>query len=90
MAARAAPVEHWLTMPRHPFLAFQQTAERAGYPALLIVSLVCLTVVVVPVMLLALTRAVWVLALAVLGLIGAIAILAGGIGAALADRGEAD
>jgi hypothetical protein len=77
-------------MRRDPFLDFQLTAERAGYPALLCVSLLCLALVVVPVVLLALTQAVWVLAVAVLSLSGAIAILAAAIGAALADRGEAD
>ena len=77
-------------MRRHPFLDFQLTAERAGYPALLIVTLVCLTLVVVPVALLALTRAVWVLVLALLSLSGAVAILTAGIGAAFADRGEPD
>jgi hypothetical protein len=77
-------------MRRSPFLDFQLAAERAGYPALLIVSLVCLTLVVVPVVLLALTQAVWVLVLALLSLSGAIAILAAGIGAAFADRGEPD
>ena len=79
-----------LTMRRNPFLDFQLTAERAGYPALLIVSLVCLALVVVPVALLALTQAVWVLVLALLSLSGAIAILTAGIGAAFADRGEPD
>jgi hypothetical protein len=77
-------------MRRNPFLEFQLTAERAGYPALLIVSLFCLALVVVPVLLLALTQALWVLVLAVLSLSGAIAILAAGIGASFADRGEAD
>jgi hypothetical protein len=77
-------------MRRNPFLDFQLTAERAGYPALLIVSLFCLALVVVPVALLALTKAVWVLVLALLSLSGAIAILAAGIGASFADRGEAD
>jgi hypothetical protein len=77
-------------MRRHPFLDFQVMAERAGYPALLIVSLVCLALVVVPVLLLALTQAVWVLILALLSLGGAVAILFAGIGAALADGGEAD
>lgn len=75
-------------MRRDPFLDFQQTAERAGYPALLIVSLFCLALVVVPIALLALTQAEWVLVLALLSLIAAVAILSGGIGAALADRGE--
>jgi hypothetical protein len=77
-------------MRRNPFLDFQLTAEKAGYPALLFVSLLCLTLVVVPVALLALTQAVWVLGLAVLSLIGAIAILSAGIAAAFADRGEPD
>jgi hypothetical protein len=75
-------------MRRNPFLDFQVTAERAGYPALLIVSLVCLTLVVVPVLLLALTQAVWVLVLALLSLAGAVAMLLAGFGAALADAGE--
>ena len=77
-------------MRRNPFLDFQLTAERAGYPALLIVSLLCLALVVVPVALLALTKAVWVLVLAVLSLGGAVAILTAGIGASFADGGEAD
>ena len=79
-----------LIMRRNPFLDFQITAERAGYPALLIVSLLCLALVVVPVALLALTEALWVLAVALLSLIGAVAILSAGIGAAFADRGEPD
>ena len=77
-------------MRRNPFLDFQLTAERAGYPALLIVSLLCLALVVVPFLLLALTEAVWVLVLTLLSLIGAVAILAAGIAAAFADRGERD
>jgi hypothetical protein len=77
-------------MRRHPFLDFQLTAERAGYPALLIVSLICLALVVVPVALLALTEAVWVLVVALLSVIGALAILTAGIAAAFADRGEPD
>jgi hypothetical protein len=77
-------------MRRNPFLDFQVTAERAGYPALLFVSLLCLALVLVPFTLLVLTQAVWVLVLAMVSLGGAIAILAAGIGASLADRGEAD
>jgi hypothetical protein len=56
----------------------------------LIVSLVCLALVVVPVLLLALTEAVWVLVLALLSLGGAVAMLFAGIAASLADGGEAD
>jgi hypothetical protein len=77
-------------MRRNPFLDFQLTAERAGYPALLLVSLLCLALVVVPVALLALTQAMWVLVLALLSLSGAVAILTAGIGASFADGGEAD
>jgi hypothetical protein len=77
-------------MRRNPFLDFQVTAERAGCPALLFVSLLCLGLVLVPFTLLVLTQAVWVLVVAMVSLSGAIAILAAGIGASLADRGEAD
>jgi hypothetical protein len=77
-------------MPRNPFLDFQVTAERAGYPALLFVSLLCLALVLVPFLLLALTQAVWVLVLALLSLSAAVAILFAGIGASLADGGDAD
>ena len=75
-------------MRRNPFLDFQLTAERAGFPALLIVSAVCLALVVVPVALLALTQAPWVLALALL--VRAIAGLTAGIRAAFAYGGEPD
>jgi hypothetical protein len=77
-------------MRRNPFLDFQLAAERAGYPALLIVSLLCLALVVGPVALLALTEAVWVLVLALLSVVGAVAIMTAGIAAAFADRGERD
>jgi hypothetical protein len=77
-------------MRRNPFLHFQVTAERAGYPALLFVSLLCLALVLAPFVLLALTKAVWVLLLAVLSMGGAVAILFAGIEASLADGGEAD
>ena len=75
-------------MRDNPFLNFHRTAEAAGYPALLIVSVVCLALVVVPVALLGLTRAGWVLALALLNLILALAILAGAVDAAMSDYGE--
>jgi hypothetical protein len=69
-------------------LNFHRAAEAAGYPALLIVSAVCLGLVVAPVALLGLTEAVWVLALALLSLIAAVAILAGAIDAAMSDYDE--
>jgi hypothetical protein len=73
-------------MRGNPFLYFQRAAEARGYPALLIVSVLCLALVVAPVALLGLTRAVWVLALALLSVIVALAILAGAMDAAFSDR----
>jgi len=75
-------------MRGNPLLNFHRTAEAAGYPALLIVSAVCLGLVVAPVALLGLTEAGWVLALALLSLIAALAILAGAIDAAMSDYDE--
>jgi hypothetical protein len=75
-------------MRANPFLSFHRAAENAGYPALLIVSMVSLAVVVAPVALLGATRAGWALALALMGMIVAVAVLAGAIGAALADRDQ--
>jgi hypothetical protein len=72
-------------MRGNPFLYFQRAAEARGYPALLIVSVLCLALVVAPVALLGLTRAVWVLALALLSVIVALAILAGAMDAAFSD-----
>jgi hypothetical protein len=72
-------------MRSDPFLDFHQTAERAGYPALLIVSMFALALVVIPVALLALTGAVWTLLIAVLSIFVALGVLAGGLGAAFAD-----
>ena len=75
-------------MRGNPFLDFHRRAEGAGYPALLIVSVVCLALVVTPVVLLGLTDAGWVLALALLSLIVAIGVLAGAVLAALSDVDE--
>ena len=75
-------------MQSDPFLEFHQTAERAGFPALLIVSMVALGMVVAPVALLALTRAVWVLVIAVLTIFAALVLLAGEVDAAFADGDE--
>jgi hypothetical protein len=75
-------------MRSHPFLDFHQTAERAGYPALLIASMVALGLVVAPVALLALTRATWVLVIAVLSIFAAVALLAGELDAAFADGAQ--
>jgi Na+/alanine symporter len=77
-------------MRGNPFLNFHRTAEARGYPALLIVSVVCLALVVTPVLLLSLTDAGWVLALALLNLVVAIAVLAGEVLAALSDYAGED
>jgi hypothetical protein len=78
------------SMQGNPILNSLRTAEAAGYPALLIVSAVCLGLVVGPVMLLGLTDAGWVLGLAVLYLIVAIVVLSVAVGAALSDGDEPD
>jgi hypothetical protein len=88
MCASAALGEHGGHMRGTPFLKFHRAAEAAGYPALLIVSAVCLGLVVVPVGLLGLTRAGWVLAEALLCLIAAVIILTAAIDAALSDVDE--
>jgi hypothetical protein len=85
---RSIPDSEALAMRGNPFLNFHRAAEAAGYPALLIVSAVCLGLVVAPVALLGLTEADWVLALALLSLAAALAILAGAIDAAMSDYGE--
>jgi len=77
-------------MRGNPILNSLRAAETAGYPALLIVSAVCLGLVVAPVALLGLTDAGWVLGLAVLYLIVAIAVLVSAVGAALSEGDEPD
>jgi hypothetical protein len=77
-------------MRGNPILNSLRTAEAAGYPALLIVSAVCLGLVVAPVALLGLTQAVWVLVLALLYLIVAIVVLSVAVGAALSEGDGAD
>jgi len=72
-------------MRSDPFLDFHRTAEAAGYPAMLVVSMVALAVVLLPVMLLALTRGVWALVLAALSIFAALGLLAGAFEAAVAD-----
>ena len=85
-----APERGHLVMRDNGFLRFHRAAEAAGYPALLLVSMVSLTTVVVPVVLLALMQTAWSFVLAVLGMVAANAILAGAIWAALSDRDDAD
>ena len=64
-------------MAPNPFVKFHRNAEAAGYPALFVVSVFSLALVVTPVALLALTRAGWALALALLSIPVALATLAG-------------
>jgi hypothetical protein len=75
-------------MRSNPFLDFHRTAEAAGYPAMLITSIAALAVVVLPVILLALTRGVWALVLAVLSTFAALGLLAGAFEAAVADADD--
>jgi hypothetical protein len=75
-------------MRSDPFLDLHRTAEAAGYPAMLIMSMVALAVVVLPVILLALTRGVWALVIAVLSIFAALGLLAGAFEAAVADADD--
>jgi hypothetical protein len=75
-------------MRRDHFLDFHRAAESAGYPAMLIVSVVSLGAVVAPLALLALTGAGWLLGVTLLGLIAAVALLAGEFNAAVSDGDE--
>jgi hypothetical protein len=77
-----------MPMRRDHFLDFHRAAESAGYPAMLVVTMVSLGAVVAPLVLLALTGAGWWLGVALLGLIAAIALLAGEFNAAVSDDGE--
>jgi hypothetical protein len=88
MAVSPLAGEHRTQMRRDPFLDFHRRAEAAGYPAMLLVSLFALGLVVTPVLLLALTRAVWTLIVAVFGIFAALALLAGEVQAAFADADE--
>lgn len=72
-------------MSRNPFLVFHRAAEAAGCPAMLLATMVSLTIMVVSITLLALMQTAWALAMALLSLIVAIAILAGEVDAALRD-----
>jgi hypothetical protein len=84
----AAAAERASIMSGNPFLRFQRTAEAAGYPALLVVSAICLGMVVASVALLALAPGAFAFAIAVLNLAAAVTILSGAIFASLLDVGE--
>ena len=75
-------------MRPNPFIRFNRGAEKAGYPALLVVTVVCLAIVVAGVALLALIEAAWAFAVAILSLIAAIAILSAAMIAIFSDSDE--
>jgi hypothetical protein len=68
-------------MRRNPFIEFNRHAEALGYPALLLVSLYCLTLVVGAVGALAVWTSAWTFALAVLSIPAACIILAAAMAA---------
>ena len=75
-------------MRRDGFLRFHRGAEAAGYPALLIIAMVSLTMVVAAVAVLGLTGGAWAFLFAVMTLGAALALLWGEIDAALSDVEE--
>ena len=81
-----APTQAWKP-PCEAILSLTFTAlqKRLATPAMLVVSMVALAVVLLPVMLLALTRGVWALVLAALSIFAALGLLAGAFEAAVAD-----
>ena len=76
------------TMRSNPLLRFHRAAEAASYPALLIVSMVALTIVVTGVMLLGMVGGAAALALAIVSLFAAVALVWGAIEAALSDADD--
>jgi hypothetical protein len=75
-------------MRPNPFIRFNRAAEAAGYPALLVESVLALAIMVAAVALLALMEVAWALAWAMLGLVVAIAIISAAMLAALSDEDE--
>jgi hypothetical protein len=87
MGGGAAPGETG-SMHRNPLITFHRSAEAAGYPALQIVAMLCLGLVVAAVGLLAVTGAVWALALALLSILFALAMLTKALEAAFGETEE--
>jgi membrane protein implicated in regulation of membrane protease activity len=77
-----------LTMRPNPFIRFNRAAEAAGYPALLVVTVVCLAIVLAGVTLLALMQVTWAFVMAMLSLVIAVGILWAAMMASLSDPGE--
>jgi hypothetical protein len=72
----------------NPLLLFHRATERAGYPAMLVLSAVCIAIAVPAIALIGMIDTVWALVWAVLNLLAAAAILTLGIYAAMADEEE--
>jgi hypothetical protein len=75
-------------MLRKGFLRFHRAAEAAGYPALLVVTVVALAIIVSAIALLAIMESAWALGLALTSLTASIALVAGGIDAMFSDVEE--
>lgn len=75
-------------MRPNPFIRFNRAAEAAGYPALLVETVVALAIVVAGVTLLAMMGSAWAFAMAMLSLVLAIAIISAAMVAALSDDEE--
>jgi len=75
-------------MRSNPFIRFNRAAEAAGYPALLVVTVVCLAIVVAGVTLLALMQVAWTFVMAMLSLVIAVGILWAAMMASFSDSGE--
>ena len=75
-------------MLRRDFLRFHRAAEAAGYPALLVVTVVALAIIVSALFFVGMTRSVWALGLTLTWLIASIALVAGEIDAMLSDVEE--
>ncbi len=77
-------------MRGNPFIPIDRAAERAGYPALLFVTMGSLTIMVAAITLLAVTQAAWAFALSMLSLVVALALLAAGIDASFSESEDTE
>jgi uncharacterized membrane protein len=94
-ASRTGEHENTWTRPKEPRmlngpLRFHRAAEARGYPALLLVVMVCLTAVVAAIALLALIPTWFALAFALLTLLAASGALSGAVSAAFSDAEDSE
>ena len=75
-------------MLRKGFLRFHQAAEAAGYPALLVVTIVALGTIVSGILLVGIMKSVWALAFALTCLAASIALVAAAMEAMFSDVEE--